>query len=129
MAYRNDEFIEWIIKRDFKRMTERINEERNTKNYFRFTDFSILFRHYAYIDISEYYADEYIRNRHIGVIFGKEMTHPDHNYRIIFCKVPKWQEHKFEMAMEELKHKMLICGHTDYLEFCRDVKEKMDKAS
>lgn len=125
MAYSNDEFIKWIMKRDFESMKKKIDEERNTKNYFRFTDFSLIFRHYAYIDVADYYADEYLKQRKIFVVFGKEATHPDHGYRVIFCKVPKWQEHKFEMAMEELKHRMLICGHTDYLEFCGDLAKKM----
>ena len=81
--------------------------------------------HYAYIDVAEYYADEYLRKRKIHIKFGQELSHPDHGYRIILCKIPKWQEHQFVLSMEELKNKMLICGHADYLDFCKDLRDKM----
>lgn len=127
MAYNDDEFLEWIMKRDFKAMADKIREERETKNYFRFSDFSLLFRYYAYVDLPEYYADDYIKKRKIFILYGHEMVHPKHSYRVIFCKIPKWQEHKFEKAMEELKTRILIGGHTDYIERCKEIADKMDK--
>lgn len=123
--FNDDEFLDWLIRHN---NTESEGMERNSiRNYMRFTDFSVFYTHFAYIDVAEYYADDFIRKRKIHIKFGKEMTHPDHGYRIIFCKIPKWQEHKFALAMEELKDKMLICGHTDYIDICKHITEYMNK--
>ena len=121
--YNDDDFLDWIIRHDKK--SSKGMEQNNIKNYMRFTDFSLFSTHYAYIDVAEYYADEYIRKRKIRIKFGRELSHPDHGYRIILCKIPKWQEHQFVLAMEEPKNKMLICGHADYLDFCKDLRDKM----
>lgn len=123
--FNDDEFLDWLIRHN--NAESEGMEQNNIRNYMRFTDFSVLYTHFAYIDVAEYYADDFIRKRKIHIKFGKEMTHPDHGYRIIFCKIPKWQEHKFMLAMEELKDKMLICGHTDYLDICKHITEYMNK--
>ena len=81
--------------------------------------------HYAYIDSHNYLADSLFNKRDIPVKFGDEMVRQGDKYRIIFCKVKKKYKEQFEKAMQELTNKMLLCGYTDYEEFCKKFKEEV----
>ena len=94
-------------------------------NYIQFSDFAPFSYHMAYVDVPEYYADEIFNNHKLRIDYGKEMYHPDHGYRVIFCKIRKWDKNKFVKCMYELKDKMLICGRGDYPEYCEHVFDAM----
>ena len=98
-----------------------------SNNYIRIKKYSLIKSCYAYVDVSEYLADDIFYNKKINVDYLHEFSHPEHGYRIIICNILKWQEKKFTCAMEELKDKMLICGHGDYLEFCKKLEEDVRK--
>lgn len=97
--------------------------DNEPKNYIAFKDCTLFSRSYAYIDVADYLADDIFEQYKIKVRFGKEMWHPDHAYKVIFCKVYRHQEHKFLIAMEKLKDKMLLCGHGDYLDYCGQIQK------
>lgn len=59
------------------------------KNYFTLEQFSLLYDHYAFIDVPEYYADQLFLQHKVTVRFGNEFQHPDQPYVVIFCKVRK----------------------------------------
>ena len=59
------------------------------KNYLSLNRFSLLYDHYAIIDVPEYYADQLFIRHQVTVRFGKEFQHPDQPYVVIFCKVRK----------------------------------------
>jgi hypothetical protein len=73
---------------------------------------------YAYFDLPEYFADNLFRQRKLKVKIICEMEKDDTPYNVIFCRVPKKETSSFEAAMGELEKKMLVCGHTDYPEYC-----------
>lgn len=93
------------------------------QNHIKLTNFSLLNVHYAYFDTPEYLADQIFAQKNLKIKFEKELEHPEEAYVLVFCKIRKHDEHLFLEAMEELKNKMLLLGHTDYLSFC----EKMRK--
>lgn len=93
------------------------------QNYIKLTNFSLFNVHYAYFDAPEYLADQIFAQKNLKVKFGSELKHPEEPFVLVFCRVKKRNEHLFLEAMEELKNKMLLLGHTDYLLFC----EKMSK--
>ncbi len=93
------------------------------QNYIKLTNFSLFCVHYAYFDAPEYLADQIFVQKNLKVKFGKELKNTEDAYVLVFCKIRKRDEHLFLEAMEELKNKMLLLGHTDYLSFC----EKMSK--
>ena len=98
-----------------------------TKNYIMFRQFSLLWTHFAFIDVPAYLADQLFIKHKVTVHFGEELHHPEANYMIIFCKVRKKDTGRFLAALEELPSKMLICGHLDYEEYCNDIVGRIEK--
>lgn len=96
--------------------------------YLHLERFSFLYRYYAIVDTSDYYADQLFIKHQVTVRFGNEYAHPDAQYRIIFCKVRKQDEQRFLDALQELPNKMLLRGHTDYPAFCTQFFEKMEQS-
>lgn len=75
---------------------------------------------YMYFDLPDYYADNLLRQNNIKVKFISEMEKDGSPYRVIFCSVPKKECSSFEMAMDALEKKMIVCGHADYPQYCAD---------
>lgn len=87
--------------------------------------FSLLYDYYAFFDTKDYLADSLFIKHKVRVHFMEEYAHPDAEYRVIFCKCRKRDSEAFRAALDELTDKMLICGHRDYPEFSRQMKQKM----
>ena len=81
--------------------------------------------HYAYIDTKNYLADPLFNKNEVWVKFGDEYNKEGENYIVMFCKIKKRDQARFERTMLELRNKMLICGHNDYDEFCEDLFRRM----
>lgn len=77
--------------------------------------------HYAYIDTENYLADSLLNKNDVSVIYGQEYGKEGEKYVILFCKVKRSQKARFERSMLELRNKMLLCGHNDYEEFCKEI--------
>ena len=93
------------------------------KNYFTLERFSLLYDHYAFIDLPDYYADQLFIQHKVTVRFGNEFQHPDQPYLVIFCKVRKRDRDRFLSALSELNRKMILCG---YEKFCESYIAKMN---
>ena len=96
------------------------------KNCFTLEQFSLLYDHYVFVDVPEYYADQLFIRHQVTVRFGREYQHPDHPYVVIFCKVRKRDRSRFLSALDELNRKMLLCGYPGYEEFCASLLAKMN---
>ena len=96
------------------------------KNYFTLERFSLLYDHYAFIDVPEYYADQLFIQHQVTVRFGNEFQHPDQPFVVIFCKVRKCDRDRFLSALSELNRKMILCGYPGYGEFCDAFIAKMN---
>lgn len=79
---------------------------------------SLLYRFYAYIDTDDYLADQLFMQNKVRVYYTGEFGSPDEKYRIIMCKVRKKDNDRFLEAISKLPQKMLLCGNTDYFEYC-----------
>ena len=84
--------------------------------------------YYAIIDTTDYLADQLFVKNEVRVWFGQEYICPDGPYCVIFCKCRKRDTGAFESAMNELPRKMLLRGHTDYIQFCEGLKNKIAAA-
>jgi len=71
--------------------------------------------HYVYLDTEEFLARSLFVRHLIHYQIEGTMVHQDEKYRLYSVKVLKKDEQKFLRAMEELKGKMLLFGHTDYI--------------
>ena len=96
------------------------------KNYLSLNRFSLLYDHYAIIDVPEYYADQLFIRHQVTVRFGKEFQHPDQPYVDIFCKVRKRDRNRFLSALSDLNRKMILCGYPGYEEFCASFIAQMN---
>jgi len=93
------------------------------KNYIRINGrFSYT---YLYLDTDDYLADSLFYKRKIPVKFKNEFVNENEKYRFITCKIRKKYKEDFEKALEELRSKMLLCGHTDYDERCDTIMREM----
>ena len=92
---------------------------KNSACYWKLEKFSLRYVHYAFVDTQPYLADQLFCDHQVTVRFGEEYGKGDTDYRIVFCKVRKGDEGAFLAALEELPGKMLLCGHVDYMDFCR----------
>lgn len=94
-------------------------------NYWKLDKASLRFYYYAFIDTSEYLADQLFVKHEVEVDFGKEFSKKGDDYRIIFCRVKKQDEEGFLAALAELSKKMLLMGHMDYPAFCANIKKEL----
>ena len=69
---------------------------------------------YAYLDVPENLSFDVLERDGVRVKFVRALTRPDEEYVLVEVKVRKEDRQKFLDAMEDLKTKMLICGHADY---------------
>lgn len=99
------------------------------ENYLTLKRVSLLYDHYVFVDVPEYYADQLFIRRGVRVRFGLEFKHPDQPYVVIFCKVRKRDRNEFLAALSELDSKMILCGYTGYSEFCNDFMAQMNEGA
>ena len=85
-------------------------------------------RTYFIVDTEDYLADQLFIEKKIPVYFGREFVKKDSPYVVIEVKLRRKQEAAFLEAMEKLKRKMLLMGHTDYPELCMKIMSLQDKS-
>ena len=93
----------------------------DVKNYLSLERFSLRYRFYAYLDSEEYQADRLFIKHQVRVKFLQEYTKKESSYRVIFCRIQKRDEGAFLDALRELPNKMLLCGHPDYPDQCKQL--------
>lgn len=93
----------------------------------RLEKFSLFYDYYAFIDTQNYLADNLFIKHKVTVHFMQEYYHPDTEYIVILCKCRKKDSERFCTALEELPNKMLICGHPDYIDFCKEAHIKAEE--
>lgn len=75
---------------------------------------------FAYFDVDEFFADSFFIERRIKVKFMGNMKKDDSDYVIVFCRIKKKDREAFLTCLNRLENKMLLCRHTDYLDFCKE---------
>lgn len=104
---------------------------KELSNCRQLSHFSLINSLYMYIDTTDdFQADTLFVNNGIkGIKFLEEFKKPDCKYSIIVCKVPKKHTEKFIKCMDELESKMLLIGHHDYLLFCEQLFDDIEKSN
>lgn len=69
---------------------------------------------YAFLDVPENLAASVLDRHRVHCGFLHVLTRENEEYVLIQVKVRRKEEQRFLAAMEDLKKKMLIFGHTDY---------------
>ena len=88
---------------------------------------------YAFIDVPEALATSVLLKNNVRAKFVHLMTREDTDYVLVQMKIHRNDRQKFLDAMEDLKTKMLICGHADYEtcagEFIRELEDDIIEQS
>ena len=92
------------------------------KNYLKQSDKRLFYDLYAYVDTTQYLADNIFIQEKIRVRFDGELRNPDNQYRIVLCRVRKKDAERFARAMELLYNKMLLMGHTDIDDYLKEIR-------
>ena len=71
-------------------------------NYISLTRIPFLFRSYVYFDAVDNLADSLFCRHKVQVYFGKEYRRNDTEYKIIFCRIRKKDEDKFNALLDSL---------------------------
>ena len=94
-------------------------------NYYECRNFGIKYKVFLYIDTKEYLADRIFLDYKVRVKWTRQFSHKNSPYLVIFCKVPKKDVSRFEMAMSDLEKKMLIYGYTDYMDLSKSIIDEI----
>lgn len=89
-------------------------------NYIRLRSLVPFFCRYAFLDAGEYLSERIFQEKRLWVRTGVEFIHESNGYRIVFCRILRWQNRRFLQAMEELNRRMLLTGHQDYQRVCKE---------
>lgn len=81
---------------------------------------------FFFIDTPDYKGDDMIEKHGIRVKYIGDYDRKDSPYIIVSCKVRDQDIEEFLHAMHDLQRIMLISGHFDYEEFCREWVAKME---
>ena len=93
----------------------------NANNYFVFKESRFTTR-IGYVDIKDHMADDFFESCNFPIVFyKKEAQRPGSDYCIVFCCVPTKRMDEFREIMQDMTLKMLLTGHTDYMEFCNNL--------
>lgn len=68
----------------------------------------------VYLDTDEYLGVGPLKKHKVRIKDAVAMAKEDEQYELIVLKVVRKDMDAFRAAMEDLKTKMLICGHRDY---------------
>ena len=88
---------------------------------------------YAFLDVPEALATSVLLKNNVRAKFVHLLTREDTDYVLVQMKIHRNDRQKFLDAMEDLKTKMLICGHADYEacagEFIRELEDDIIEES
>ena len=87
-------------------------------NYRRATKFPYIRLCFFYLDTQSHLADNLFKKHKIRAKLIRDLSADGDEYHIIVVTIPRRHRHGFEQVMRELRNKMLVCGHTDYVVNC-----------
>lgn len=96
------------------------------KNYIRLESRK-RYAEYAFFDLPEYKADHIFIQHKLPVKFLKDLGRAGYDYFIIVCRVKAEDATVFEQCMAELRNAILVCGRTDYDDFCAEMGAMIEK--
>lgn len=70
----------------------------------------ILFDYFMYVDCAEDFAPAIFQKRKIRLYKLHELTGISDGYKLVFCKIPKWQRHLVFAAVSDVKRAMYKIG-------------------
>ena len=85
------------------------------KLYWTIERFSLRYAYFLFFDTTPYLADQLFIRHKVRVQFASEYAREGSPYLAILCRVRKREVPEFLTVLEELKKKMLLCGHLDYV--------------
>lgn len=82
-------------------------------------------RTFIFVDCPQYLATKCFSNYGVNPLVFKEMYYPELKYSAFVCAIRKSKTNEFLHAMHDLQKAMLICGYSDYQEFCKELGDAL----
>lgn len=102
---------------------------KTNKIWLKIKKFPPWYSYFFYFDTPSYLADSVFASHKLAVHFGKEeFVKKGFPYVGVMCHVRRKDECRFVEALEDVKKKMLICGHPDYEKECIGFLNEIMKA-
>lgn len=98
-------------------------------NYIKLRSWRPFTCQYMFLDTEEYLADGLFVKYKVPVRFEGEYVNKKSQYRVITCRIRKRYEKQFREALTALPDKMLLMGHTDYADSCRELFDSFQEAA
>lgn len=99
-----------------------IQKRTNEVNWMILNDRTLISEIFIFIDTADISLKSILRrNKFYTYFVRKKVKTDDPRYIAVYCRVPKEKEREFAKYLEDLRRKMLICGHPDYERFSSSV--------
>lgn len=98
-------------------------------NYIKLRNWRPFTCQYMFLDTEDYLADKLFIRHKVAVDFGTEYVNKESGYVVITCRIRKWHEKQFREALAALPDKMLLLGHTDYADSCKELFDRFKGAA
>lgn len=99
-------------------------------NYIELTNKGITHKYFAFIDAKEMLISQLCEDRGIYLKLIDEYDNEKYpNYSIYICKVKNSNISILKDIFDQLEKKMLITGHTDYIDTCNSIMSIFEKGA
>ena len=88
-----------------------------TQNWLKASQFSLFSRYYTVVDCNHRLGRTLRKNKLKLVVSNRHRPY-DSNYQLVTCRIPRWKNKNFLLAMDELKEYSVTAGYHDYADMC-----------
>lgn len=75
-------------------------------------------KRFIFVDVKDSLIFNLLKTNDVHYILIQKMVSKQYKYVITHVKIPFYDVSKFLMCVDQLNKNMIICGYTDYHDFC-----------
>ena len=96
------------------------------KNYIQLKTLKF-YEEFAYFDLKDGLADEVFIKHSLNVKHINQLGRFGYDFHIFICRILRKDIEVFKTCMQELHNEMIICGHSNYDDFCNEMCTMIEK--
>jgi len=118
VTYSWAEHVEILKARALAALQAKLRERLSAlSNWLHVPQFSLLNSYYTVVDCN-HRLSRFLRKNGMQFIPTEKVHLPYSSYRLVTCRIRKWQKSRFLTAMDELKEYTVVEGYHDYADIC-----------
>lgn len=123
LSYSWEEHVERLKARALAELQAKLRQRlAAVGNWVRIPKFSLINSYYTVVDCN-HRLGRYLRKNGIQLIAIDKEAIPDTHYRLITCRIRKWQKCKFLDVMDAMKEYSVTEGYHDYADYCEKLSD------